>query len=300
MGSPWVVGVLVAVGTTGLLLPLLLAPVTSDSRYHYLAAPERFDDSLLGVLPWTIDDIQGRLEAGRFAPLGVFVQHVLYYLGMKLALFTGMEVYLAVAVIKTGLLAVVVLCFRALLRRLRDSGGLGLARHERDVGLSVPGRLPEAGLVGQIALRAAAAPDRSPRQRRPRCDGRPAVGRPRPDDGCSELAEARQPPFVWSPRRSRRCDSGADRRRTTARSPFPVGRQGRCVPRGHETPGRTSPPRVLPALSSVRRPSRASRQCGRSARPPEEYSTGPATSWYVARSTQGSGERGPGRPDRSA
>ncbi len=152
MGSPWVVGVLVAVGTTGLLLPLLLAPVTSDSRYHYLAAPERFDDSLLGVLPWTIDDIQGRLEAGRFAPLGVFVQHVLYYLGMKLALFTGMEVYLAEAVIKTGLLAVVVLCFRALLRRLRDSGGQGLARHERDVGPSVPGRLPEAGLVGQIAL----------------------------------------------------------------------------------------------------------------------------------------------------
>ncbi len=147
LGSPWVVGVVVAVGTVGLLLPLLLAPVTSDSRYHYLAAPERFDDSLLGVLPWTINDIQWRLEAGRFAPFGVFVQHVLYYVGMKLALVTGMEVYLAEAVIKVGLLAAVVLCFRALLRRLRGPGGQGLARLERDVGTVVFGALLVAGVT---------------------------------------------------------------------------------------------------------------------------------------------------------
>lgn len=147
LGSPWGIGCLVAIGTVGLLSPLLLAPVTSDSRYHYLAAPYRFDDSLLGVLPWTIDDIPRRLGAGRLAPFGVFVQHVLYYLGMKLALVTGMEVYLAEAVIKLVLLAAIVLCFRAVLRRLRGPGGQALARRELDVGTLVFGTLLVVGVT---------------------------------------------------------------------------------------------------------------------------------------------------------
>lgn len=43
--------ILFLVGVVGLLLPWLFAPVMGDSRYHYPAAPGRFDNSILNLFP---------------------------------------------------------------------------------------------------------------------------------------------------------------------------------------------------------------------------------------------------------
>jgi hypothetical protein len=50
-------------------------------------------DNVLNVLPWTINDIGWRMEAGRIAPVGVFVQHVIHLLGMQFAFSTGLPLF---------------------------------------------------------------------------------------------------------------------------------------------------------------------------------------------------------------
>lgn len=132
---PRLAGVLLVVGALGLLLPWLLAPVTSDSRYHYLAAPGRFDDSVLGVLPWTVNDMEWRLNQGRIAPAGVFAQHVVYLLGMRTAHATGAELYQVHAVVKLLLLMALIGGCWALLRAVRTAPGTRLPHPVRDLSL---------------------------------------------------------------------------------------------------------------------------------------------------------------------
>jgi hypothetical protein len=78
----WLPWLLATIGVAGLLLPWVLSPVNSDERYHYAAAPVRMADNVFNVLPWTINDIEWRMAAGRIAPVGLFVQHIIYLLGM--------------------------------------------------------------------------------------------------------------------------------------------------------------------------------------------------------------------------
>jgi len=124
----WLPWVLIAVGAVGLLLPWLLSPVASDERYHYVAAPERMDDNVLNVLPWTRDDMVWRLRGGRIAPIGVFMQQAVYLLGMQLAHATGVPLYVVHGLVKSLLLAAVVVAFWLLLRQLRRSDGGRLDR----------------------------------------------------------------------------------------------------------------------------------------------------------------------------
>lgn len=74
-GSPLLLPVLVRCRVrtvaVGLLLPWLFAPVMGDSRYHYPAAPGRFDNSILNLFPWTINDIEPRTSSGRIVPVGM-------------------------------------------------------------------------------------------------------------------------------------------------------------------------------------------------------------------------------------
>ena len=119
----WLPWVLTAIGAMGLLLPWLLSPVGSDERYHYAAAPVRMAENVFNVLPWTINDIEWRMAAGRIAPVGVFVQHVIYVLGMQLAFSTGVPLFVVHGIVKVLLLAAAVGSFRLLLSQLRRRDG---------------------------------------------------------------------------------------------------------------------------------------------------------------------------------
>lgn len=114
---------LTVVGALGLLLPWIFAPVMSDERYHYVAAPARMNDNVFGVLPWVINDIQWRLEAGRIAPVGALEQHVTYLLGMQFAFSSGMPLFVVHGLIKVVLLAAVTGSLVLLLRQLRRRDG---------------------------------------------------------------------------------------------------------------------------------------------------------------------------------
>lgn len=131
-GWPWL---MVAVGAFGLLLPWLLSPVASDERYHYVAAPARLDGNLAQVLPWTVNDMQWRMRAGRIAPIGVLAQHVTYFLGMELASSTGVPLFVVHGIVKVLLLAAVVGSFWALLRQLRTPDGSMLDSRTRRAGV---------------------------------------------------------------------------------------------------------------------------------------------------------------------
>jgi hypothetical protein len=119
----WLSWLLVAIGVVGLLLPWLLSPVNSDERYHYPAAPVRMADNLLNVLSWTINDMGWRMAAGRIAPVGVFVQHVIYLLGMQFAFSTGVPLFVVHGIVKVLLVAAVVGSFALLLTQLRRRDG---------------------------------------------------------------------------------------------------------------------------------------------------------------------------------
>jgi hypothetical protein len=119
----WLPWLLAAIGVVGLLLPWLLSPVTSDERYHYAAGPVRMSDSVFNVLPWTINDIGWRMAQGRIAPVGVFVQHVIYLLGMKFAFSTGVPLFVAHGIVKVLLLAAAVSSFALVLSQLRRRDG---------------------------------------------------------------------------------------------------------------------------------------------------------------------------------
>ncbi|MGW5238094.1 hypothetical protein ACWEOW_04110 [Monashia sp. NPDC004114] len=119
---------LIVVGTLGLLLPWIFAPVLSDERYHYAAAPARMNDNVFGVLPWVINDIQWRLEAGRIAPVGALEQHVTYLLGMQFTFASGLPLFVVHGLIKGVLLAAVVGSFVLLVRQLKRRGGASLDR----------------------------------------------------------------------------------------------------------------------------------------------------------------------------
>ena len=127
----WLPWVLLLLAVVGLLLPWLLAPVASDERYHYPAAPGRMKDSVLNVMPWTINDMRWRMRAGRIAPVGVLVQHVFYLLGMQSAFATGIPLFVVHGIVKVVLLAAVVGSFALLLTQLRRRDGGRLDRSTR-------------------------------------------------------------------------------------------------------------------------------------------------------------------------
>jgi hypothetical protein len=83
-------------------------------------------DNVFNVLPWTIDDIGWRMEAGRIAPVGVFVQHVIYLLGMQFAFSTGAPLFVVHGIVKVLLLGVAVGSFALLLTQLRQRDGARL------------------------------------------------------------------------------------------------------------------------------------------------------------------------------
>ena len=122
----WLPWLLATIGVVGLLLPWLLSPVTSDELYHYPAAPGRMADNVFNVLTWTINDLDWRIAAGRIAPVGVFVQHVIYLLGMQFAFSAGVPLFVVHGVVKVLLLAVVVGSFALLLTQLRRRDGASL------------------------------------------------------------------------------------------------------------------------------------------------------------------------------
>jgi hypothetical protein len=133
----WLAWVLVTIGVVGLLLPWLLSPVNSDERYHYPAAPVRMADNLLNVLPWTIDDMGWRMAAGRIAPVGVFVQHVIYLLGMKFAFSAGVPLFVVHGIVKVLLLAAAAGSFALLLTQLRRRDGARLDPRTRTTAVLV-------------------------------------------------------------------------------------------------------------------------------------------------------------------
>jgi hypothetical protein len=98
---------------------MLLAPVMADSRYHYLFSADRFGDHPWNVLPWTVEDAEWRAEQGRITPVGVFYQHVLYWLGLKLAVASGTEIYVVAGAVKLGLVLASVAAFALLVGQLR-------------------------------------------------------------------------------------------------------------------------------------------------------------------------------------
>lgn len=130
MWLPWV---LLGIATLGLLLPWLLAPVASDERYHYPAAPGRMEDTVLGAIPWTVNDMQWRVQAGRIAPIGVLVQHIIYLLGMKVAFSTGIPLAVVHGFVKALLLLALVGSFALLLLQLRRRDGQRLDRQTRRI-----------------------------------------------------------------------------------------------------------------------------------------------------------------------
>jgi hypothetical protein len=83
-------------------------------------------DNVFNVLPWTIDDIGWRMEAGRIAPVGVFVQHVIYLLGMQFAFSTGAPLFVVHGIVKVLLLGVALGSFALLLTQLRRRDGARL------------------------------------------------------------------------------------------------------------------------------------------------------------------------------
>jgi hypothetical protein len=133
----WLPWLLVTTGVVGLLLPWLLSPVNSDERYHYPAAPVRMSDNVFNVLPWTIDDIGWRMEQGRIAPVGVFVQHVIYLLGMQFAFSTGVPLFVAHGIVKVLLLAAAVSSFALGLSQLRRRDGARLDPRTRTTAVLV-------------------------------------------------------------------------------------------------------------------------------------------------------------------
>jgi hypothetical protein len=133
----WLPWLLVAIGVVGLLLPWLLSPVNSDERYHYAAAPVRMADNVLNVLPWTIDDMGWRMAAGRIAPVGVFVQHVIYLLGMEFAFATGVPLFVVHGIVKVLLLAAIVGSFALLLTQFRRRDGERLDARTRTTAVLV-------------------------------------------------------------------------------------------------------------------------------------------------------------------
>ncbi len=150
---PMVARLMALAGAFGLLLPMLTAPVTTDSRYHYLLSLGRFPGGLPDIAAWTVDDIGWRMADGRVAPVGVFVQHVVYWLGMRLSLATGLEIYQVEALVKLGLLALVVLAWRLLLGQLSsDAGGAG-ARRLRDAATVAFATLLVAGVTTTLPVR---------------------------------------------------------------------------------------------------------------------------------------------------
>jgi hypothetical protein len=133
----WLPWLLATLGLVGLLLPWLLSPVNSDERYHYPAAPVRMSDNVFNVLPWTIEDIGWRMEQGRIAPVGVFVQHVIYLLGMRFAFSTGVPLFVAHGIVKVLLLAAAVSSFALLLSQLRRRDGARLDPRTRTTAVFV-------------------------------------------------------------------------------------------------------------------------------------------------------------------
>lgn len=143
----WTVWVTLGIGFLGLLLPWVLAPVTSDERYHYPAAPYRMDGNLLNVLPWTIDDMEWRMAAGRIAPVGVFAQHVVYLLGMQFAFSTGTPLFVVHGIVKILLLVLAVLSFALLLAQLRRRDGERLDPHLRRTAVLIFAALVALGVT---------------------------------------------------------------------------------------------------------------------------------------------------------
>ncbi len=144
---------LLVVGVVGLLMPVLVAPVMSDSKYHYLLSVVRFP-SILDTVPWTIHDMDWRLRlGGRITPVGVWYQHVSYYLVMKMSLWLGVETWVGEAVVKAALVAGTVLAFRVLVGQLRGSSGARPSRSHAWVATAIFGALFAMGATTNHPLR---------------------------------------------------------------------------------------------------------------------------------------------------
>ncbi len=150
----WLSLLLVTIGVVGLLLPWLLSPVTSDERYHYAAAPGRMADNVFNVLRWTINDMDWRMAAGRIAPVGVFVQHVIYLLGTQFAFSTGVPLFVVHGLVKVLLLAAAAGSFALLLTQLRRRDGQRVDRPTRRTAVILFGALLVLGVT-------ASSPDRN-------------------------------------------------------------------------------------------------------------------------------------------
>jgi hypothetical protein len=150
---PWLAWVLLVIGVVGLLLPWLLSPVNSDERYHYPAAPVRMADNVLNVLPWTIDDMGWRMARGRIAPVGVFVQHVIYLLGMQFAFSAGVPLFVVHGIVKVLLLVAAVGSFALLLTQLRRRDGSPLDPRTRTTAILVFAALLVLGVTASSPFR---------------------------------------------------------------------------------------------------------------------------------------------------
>ncbi|WP_370891753.1 hypothetical protein [Janibacter sp. GXQ6167] len=102
---------------------MLLAPVMTDARYHYMnAIGDRWN--IFQILNWAfVDDVPWRLRSGRFAPVGSLVQRIFYDAGARLSMATGLETYQAEAVIKVLLIASLIGFFAWLMRLIRTRSG---------------------------------------------------------------------------------------------------------------------------------------------------------------------------------
>src|SRR5215207_4053726 len=68
------------------------------------------------------------MASGRIAPVGVFVQHFIYLLGMQFAFSTGVPLFVVHGIVKVLLLAAVAGSFALLLTQLRRRDGARLDR----------------------------------------------------------------------------------------------------------------------------------------------------------------------------